>query len=280
VELAEADGTPAAGISLDLACALAEGLDDLPGAIARASTIAHDAEEAPIARGLEGRWRARLGDVAGATLAFARLREFAASLPPSHDERTRRIAALLVEAAELQEAERNDPIAAQRCLGDALRLRPQDPILRLRFREVCALVAHDAGGAGFGASEAASATHSTTLLEGRAPSLDLGLPSESLGPDEDDPRVNRVEELKQRILANPTDENAATELASLLEALGRTHELLALLSARLEDAAQDRRAELTARARAVLQRLADDSERAGRVDEAAMYRAAAAALLP
>jgi hypothetical protein len=187
---------------------------------------------------------------------------------------------MLVEAAELQEADRNDPIAAQRCLGDALRLRPQDPVLRLRYREVCALVAHNAGRADFDASEAASATHATTLPEGRAPSLDLGLPSESPGPDDDDDRIHRVEELKQRIVADPTDDNAATELASLLEALGRGHELLALLSARLEDAPAERKAELAARTRSALERLADESERAGRIDEAAMYRAAAAVLSP
>jgi hypothetical protein len=280
VELADADGKPTAGISLDLACALAERLDDLPGAIARASTIAPDAEEAPVARGLEGRWRARLGDVSGATLAFARLREFAASLAPSDDERTRRIASLLVEAAEIQESERNDPAAAQRCLGEALRLRPHDRTLRLRYREACAMLVRDAGSSDFDAIEAGSATHSTTIMAGRAPSLDLGLPTESPGADEDDARARRVEELKQRIVADATDENAATELASLLEALGRGHELLALLSARLEDAAPERRGELVTRTRAVLERLADESDRAGRVDEAAMYRAAAAALSP
>jgi hypothetical protein len=280
VELADAHRKPAAGISLDLACALAECLDDLPGAIARASTIAPDAAEAPVARGLEGRWRARLGDVSGATLAFARLREFAASLPPSEDERTRRIAALLVEAAEMQEVARNDPISAQRCLGEALRLRPHDRALRARYREVCATVARDAGSTNFDAFEAASATHATPMLASHAPSLDLGLPSESPGADEDDARAHRVEELKQRIVADASDENAATELASLLEALGRGHELLALLSARLEDAAPERRAELVTRTRAVLQHLADESEKAGRIDEAAMYRAAAAALSP
>ena len=72
-------GETTAGILLDLGRALAEKLDDLPTAVARVSAIPAEAAEALLARGLEGRWRARLGDLAGAALSFARLRELSAS---------------------------------------------------------------------------------------------------------------------------------------------------------------------------------------------------------
>jgi tetratricopeptide (TPR) repeat protein len=282
LELAEARGRPTAGITLDLACALAERLDDLPGAIARASAVAKDAIEAPIARGLEGRWRALLGDVAGAALAFARLRDFAASLPPTDDARTQRVVDLLVEAARTEETQRGDPLAAQRHLAEAVRLRPQDQGIRVRYREVCSSMLRGEPATDFESAEAASATHATAPSGGRALGIDLSLASESPGTadvDVDDDRARRVEELTKRLHADPADDAAAAELAGLLEALGRGHELLALLCARLEDASPERRAELTPRAREVLQRLAADADRAGRHDEAAMYRVAAAALV-
>jgi hypothetical protein len=60
--------------------------------------------------------------------------------------------------------------------------------------------------------------------------------------------------------------------------LGRGHELLALLSAGLDDASVERRAALVPRARAALERLALQAEAAGRAAEAALYRDAAVAL--
>jgi hypothetical protein len=49
---------------------------------------------------------------------------------------------------------------------------------------------------------------------------------------------------------------------------------LALLTARLEDATPERRSALALRARAALERLAAEADRAGRRDEAALYRSA------
>jgi hypothetical protein len=72
----------------------------------------------------------------------------------------------------------------------------------------------------------------------------------------------------------------ADELAALLEQAGRGHELLALLSARLEDATPERRVVLAPTAAAALERLARDAEAAGRHEEAALYRGAGAALVP
>jgi hypothetical protein len=88
-----------------------------------------------------------------------------------------------------------------------------------------------------------------------------------------------VEDLTRRFQANPDDQAVATELSGLLESLGRSHELLALLSARLDDAAPDERAGLVPRVRATLERLADGAERAGRSEEASLYRSALDALV-
>jgi tetratricopeptide (TPR) repeat protein len=280
LDIAEARGEPTARILLELARALAERLADFPAAIARASSIPADAFEAPVARGLEGRWRARLGDLAGSALAFARLRELASTLPASSDDpRAQPIAALLLEAAEIERSRLHDPLAAQRHLAVALRLRPRDPDLLRSYREVGALLAQglreDAPEprdvAVFPEMEEASATHRTTISD--RPALDLSLPS-----DAEAEASARVDELTRRLHADPRDDSIADELASLLESLGRGHELLALLVARLEDAAPERRVELGARARAALERLAVEADAAGRHDEAALYRGAISTL--
>lgn len=309
LELAEARGEPPARIRLELARALAEHLDDLPTAVAHVAAIGADAPEAPIARGLEGRWRARLGDLAGASLAFARLRELASSVAPgamtanaanaagTPDDAYSTVAALLLEGAELARTRLNDALGAQRHLAAALRLRPHDPELRRAYREVGAIVARaDAPppeaadgepprapvaspslSASFAEGEAASATHRTLATDRPAP-LDLALAFEPPDPEQEAVAAARVEELTRQLHGDPTDDAVADELSTLLASLGRGHELLGLLMARLEDASPDRRAVLAPRARATLERLATDAEAAGRAEEAALFRGAADAL--
>ena len=77
---------------------------------------------------------------------------------------------------------------------------------------------------------------------------------------------------------DPADDAVADELARLLEQAGRGHDLVALLSARLEDASAERRTALVPRARSALERLALQAESAGRHEEAALYRSAMEAL--
>jgi tetratricopeptide (TPR) repeat protein len=283
IALAEAgDRTvPTAPMLLDLARALAERLDDLPAGIARASSIPADAPEAPVARGLEGRWRARLGDLAGASLAFARLRELATSMAASaSDPRAPVIVALLVEGADLQSSRLHDPRGAQRHLAAALRLRPQDVELRRAYRAMGALVIRNdptRPGTDHAAPEAEDpppAPHGTE----RPFSLELGLAPERSGTEDEARAGARVEQLTRQLQADPRDDAAADELASLLELLGRGHELLALLSARLEDATPEQRVVLAPRARAALARLAVEAEEAGRLEEAALYRGTMASL--
>jgi hypothetical protein len=175
-----------------------------------------------------------------------------------------------------------------------MRLRPRDAELLRAYREVGAIVAQrDRGPDGepdeptfaqpFPEREEASATHLTAVAESDAPpppalpvrpALDLSLPAE---PDAE--IAVRIEELTRRLQADARDDGVADELSTLLEQAGRGHELLALLSARLEDASPERRVELAPKARAALERLAADADAAGRHEEAALYRGAIAALV-
>jgi hypothetical protein len=304
LEVAAARGEATSSILLDLGRALAEKLDDLPTAVSRVSAIPPEAAEAMVARGLEGRWRARLGDLAGAALSFARLRELASSLAPGdgrsaaspqpgqhlgNDPRTQAVAALLREAADVERTRLHDPLAAQRHIAAALRLRPRDADLLRAYRDVGALVARDGtspappergrdlDAAGpeseppFADDEEKSATHRTVS---ERPLLDLSLPAEV-----DAELAGRIDELTRRLQGNPADDAVADELATLLEQAGRGHELLALLSGRLEDATPERRVVLAPRARGALERLASEAEAAGRHEEAALYRGAIDALL-
>jgi hypothetical protein len=88
----------------------------------------------------------------------------------------------------------------------------------------------------------------------------------------------RVEDLTQRLRADPSHDAHADELASLLERLGRSHELVALLFARIEDDSLEKRTRWVARARETLERLARDAEQGARVDEVSLFRGALAAL--
>ena len=85
----------------------------------------------------------------------------------------------------------------------------------------------------------------------------------------------RAAELIQRLQLDPTDDAVADELTEALTTLGRGHELLALLLARLEDASESRRPMLRERTRAVLVDLADRVESEGKPDEASLFRMAA-----
>ena len=82
----------------------------------------------------------------------------------------------------------------------------------------------------------------------------------------------RVDELTRLLQSDPTQDAIVDELAQRLTRLGRTHELLALLSARLEDAAPERRAQLVPQQHAVLERLEHEARVAGRDLEAAFFR--------
>jgi len=280
LSLATSRRDPPEAIALALARAIADRLQDLPPAIAHVSTIRADSPEAAVARGLEGRWRAGLGDFTGAGFAYARLRELVAAMSPStSDDVASPVIDLLVEAAHLEETRRRDPLSAQRHLAVALRLRPRHPEALAAFRRVGASLvdaARDEDAGGLDDVEPSPPIHAGE--EARSPPrLDLGLdvePSDATDADSE----RRIEDLTRRLQADPSDDGVADELAAQLESLGRGHELLALLSARLDDASPARAAVLAPRALAALQRVADGADREGRADEAALYRQVAESL--
>jgi tetratricopeptide (TPR) repeat protein len=299
IELAEERRVHVDAMVLRLARALADSLDDKPAAIARLRAIAASSDEAVVARGLEGRFRAAIGDIAGATLAYAQLRELARSRTPDiarplrDDERE--VVELLCEAASFERDTRSDLAAAEQHLACALRLAPRDPAVRRAYQEVCAERAgvEPADEAARGrAAEAVGATEQVPDSRPEPPrgnafaAVKFDEPDASDADAEDPSRTAeaqardeaRVEELTRKLHASPTDDAVADELADLLARLGRGHELLALLLGRLEDASPERRRELVPKTRAALEKLEADARARGHGSEASLYRDARAML--
>jgi hypothetical protein len=84
----------------------------------------------------------------------------------------------------------------------------------------------------------------------------------------------RVEALTRTLQGDPSNDAVVDELVVLLSRLGRSMDLLALLSARLEDAPPDRREALLPRHREVLATLEADARREGREAEADLFKMA------
>jgi hypothetical protein len=249
VELADKKGVRAFDAVLALARALADSAGDLPHAIARLRSIPAGEPESLDARGFEGRYRASLGDLAGASIAFAQMRdaiELAKEIDPE------RATGWLVEAARFERNVKKDPLAAQRHLAIALELAPKDAKILSLFRDA--------------ATEAARV--------GRDVAKTSDAPSH-VDPAEDEALASR---LTDQLRGDPEKHAVAIELANVLERLGRDLELFALLSARLEDATEETRRDLVSRQRAVLERLIDKARRERRGDEESLYRDALARL--
>ena len=229
--------------SLALARALAEQLGDKPAAIARARNVGSADPDAIAARGLEGRWRAALGDKPGAALAYAQMRDLCAAAGElARPDEARK---LLLEAAAFERRARGDEAAAQAHLGVALRLFPRDPAIAEAYREA---------------------------FEGAAPRT---VPPEPFEDAEATDSV-RAEELLGKYRASPNDDAIVDELADVLMRLGRSHEVLALLAARFDEAPPARRAALTEFQVEVLSRLEREARARGHDHEAQIFRDAIA----
>ena len=134
VALSERTGQPDADSLLDLARVLATDLKDLPQAIARVRQISASSARHVEARYLEAHWRAALGDVAGASLVYGRMREaieLASEVPAN-------AAAYLLQAADFELSVERDVLAAERHLAVAVRVAPHDPTVSERYRAVAA----------------------------------------------------------------------------------------------------------------------------------------------
>jgi len=137
VQLGERKGLSDAAALIDLSKVLARQLKDLPAAVSRLCQVPAASPRIVEARALEGRFRASLGDLTGATLAYARMRE-SIELDAHDEPRAKR---WLVEAAQFEEDYQRDVFAAERHLAVALKLAPHDDLLVSRYRRVAALVA-------------------------------------------------------------------------------------------------------------------------------------------
>jgi hypothetical protein len=236
---------------LALARALADSAGDLPHAIARLRTIPAGEPQGLDARGLEGRYRANLGDLAGASIAFAQMRD---SIELAKDVDPQRATQWLVEAARFERTTKMDSLAAQRHLAIALQLAPRDGRILSMFREV--------------AAEAAR-------VDRPRPPAPEQLVSADPDPARDEERAAR---LTDQLRGDPERHEVALELADVLARLGRDLDLFALLSARLEDANDTTRSDLVPRQKAVLERLVEQARRHHRADEERMYAGALARL--
>jgi len=133
---AAVDGSGDPSAQLLLACLVAKELADLPQSIARVRQIPATAEVAVEARLWEARWRHNLGDIVGASVAWARLRELV-----EIGQRSSGVKEWLVEAALFERDVRHDILAAERHLAVALRVAPLETRINALYREVAAGVA-------------------------------------------------------------------------------------------------------------------------------------------
>ena len=275
IALAERRGVTRWDASLALAHVLADGLGDLPLAIARTRAVPPDASEHAAARGLEGRCLAKLGDRAAAALAFSRMREAIERGPTA---RPRAAIDDLRFAAELA-TERGEPAEAKLHLAAALRLAPRDSAIGKAFR-----VAAEATEAIAGAGERARALAPIARPRAAAPPAPVAAPAAPIAR-EDHSRLAitatdlaptaldeaRVEDLSAKVRANPADLGVVLDLAAVLARLGRDLDALALLSARLEEGDEETRDAVRPLRDAALGRLALEAREAGRADEASLY---------
>lgn len=276
---------------IDLAKVVATKLGDVPAAVARLHGVPTESRYGATARRLEGKFRASVGDLAGASLAYARMRD---RLEATRDVEHAR---WLLEAAGFEETSRRDLPAAQRHLATALSLTPGEDTLRralVRIGEAIHLAQRgpvraaadvDVEDTVHGSRDDEGPTH-VKLPEPAGPAEDA--PTEArrdpAGPvaapvELDDAAAEvRADELTRKLQADPHDPAIADELAALLARLGRSMELFALLAARIEEASPAERERLLPAQRAVLARLAAEAEARGDLGEASLFREALADL--
>lgn len=261
-------------VTIELARSLADFAGDLPNAVARVADVPQDAPLAPDARVLEAEWRLALGDAAGASRALGKLRAIAEFTRADAAATRAALVDALVRAAELDRGALGDLAAARADLTAALKIAPRH---KVATRLLGGLV-QPLGGA-------PSAPARATIVEA----------SETVRPDSEPPAVEpddgavepaiedegeleaRVDQLTARIRSDPRDVAAFGELSDVLERLGRDLELLALLSAHIEDADVASAEPLLSRRRQVLLRLAARARAEGRASEASLYESMAEA---
>ncbi len=275
VSVANELGHDLSDVELELAESLVAYAGDRPNAIARASGITAERACAPRARLAEATWRFELGDRAGATRALGRLRSIAETRAPEPtgsrrvvSEATAEFVETLLLAGRFESDVLMDIRGARRTFALVLRFAPAD---REAARRLSGMTPDDAEPAEEDGS-ALPSSHVGTPDVAPARKGTTDRPVTVVEPAFDEGQAEeRVEQLSQRLRADPRDHVTADELARLLERLGRDLELLALLSARVEDAVGVEVVPLVAARRSVLLRLAETAAREGRADESELY---------
>lgn len=233
---------------LELAKLMAVEFRDLPQGIARVRQVVAESPHVVEARAREGQWRAELGDLAGASLAYSRLRE-ACELDRARD--TARAADWLRQAASFEREVKRDLAATERHLAVALRLRPHDERIAGEYRRAAAALA------GPEAPEALQRVHAEHDDE----TAFTYVGDEQL-----------AEELRAQVLAAPADEQARRRLVEVFERLHRDEELFALLSAQREEADEALARQLKPHLVRVLRRLVTRMREEGRLAEQDLYQ--------
>lgn len=136
VALAERSDRIDPALLMALAKVLADEIGDLPQAVARVRQVPSGSAGTHEARKMEAEWLVRLGDLAGASLAYARLRQAAELTPPENAES---VARALAQASRFEAS--SDLHAAERHLAVALQLLPRDPQIQVEYREVAVRLA-------------------------------------------------------------------------------------------------------------------------------------------
>ena len=222
------------------------------------------------ARFLEGLWRAEIGDLAGASVALGRLADAVTRLGDVSESRALEIAEWLAQASRIEDERCGDRGAALRLLGLALRLCPRDRAIGAAFRKLAA--EHAKRGAPEPEPEvpAKDEARSASVLD-VAFDEEAHVPSSEPEAFADAHDEAAIERLSERLRADPSDRGVVIELAEKLSRLGRDLDLLALLSAQIDDGDDALRAELSPRRREVLSRLAAKAREKGRASEAEIY---------
>jgi tetratricopeptide (TPR) repeat protein len=267
-ELGTQDRGITARIELLFARAMASLGSDAPAALSRLREAPAGTEHEPEIRLCEARFRHELADPQGATVSYAAMRDAllarAAAAP-------RASADWLLEAARFERDVRGDLYAARQHALVAARIAKDDPAVARLLQQVSQAVALASREDGF--------VEATTAVDG-APALPAeaakGEPTRTLIAsvtiDDEDAASARVEKLADQLRADPTREDVVIELAGLLRALGRSHELLAVLLARVEDAPVEKREAVARGTRALLEELESEARAAGKEVDASLFR--------
>ena len=209
------------------------------------------------------------------------------------------IAAWLEQAARIEEFDRGDRVAAKQLLALAMRLWPKRTSIRQAFRRVAGELQKNAADADVQEPglppRTAQARGAPGMAERGALELlggdeqlafDASLPNDSfdlsdtwmggkdgaageLG-DADIEQEMLADHLAERHRANPEDEEVVRALAEVLAGLGRTHALVAVMSARMDEG--ERSADERHWARRLLTDLAERFEADGRGADAVLLR--------